>query len=127
MDQSRSAIVTGGASGIGRALAEELAVRHVRVVVADRQLELAHEVAAAVRARRGTADVVELDVRNAARFQTIVLDTVERTGRLNYLFNNAGVGGEASDFDAADWDDVIDVNLRTCAALPTASSRRTRR
>jgi NAD(P)-dependent dehydrogenase (short-subunit alcohol dehydrogenase family) len=117
MDQSRSAIVTGAASGIGRALTEELAGRGVRVVLADRQLDLAEEVAAGVRARGGVADVVDLDVRDAGRFHAVVRDTIDRTGRLDYLFNNAGigVGGEASAFDVADWDDVIDVNLRGVA------------
>jgi NAD(P)-dependent dehydrogenase (short-subunit alcohol dehydrogenase family) len=117
MDQRRSAIVTGAASGIGRALTEELAARGARVVLADRQLELAEEVAAGVRARGGAADVADLDVRDAGRFQAVVHDTIERTGRLDYLFNNAGIGigGEASAFDAADWDDVIDVNLRGVA------------
>ena len=79
--------------------------------------DLAEEVAAAVRARGGAADVVDLDVRDAGRFQAVVRETIERTGRLDYLFNNAGIGigGEASAFDAADWDDVIDVNLRGVA------------
>jgi NAD(P)-dependent dehydrogenase (short-subunit alcohol dehydrogenase family) len=117
MDRGRSAIVTGGASGIGRALAEELAARGVHVVLADRQLDLAEQVATAVRGRGGAADVVDLDVRDAARFHAVVTDTIARTGRLDYLFDNAGigVGGEASAFDAADWDDVIDVNLRGVA------------
>jgi NAD(P)-dependent dehydrogenase (short-subunit alcohol dehydrogenase family) len=117
MDQRRSAIVTGAASGIGRALSEELAARGVGVVLADRQLDLAEEVAAGVRARGGAAGAVDLDVRDAGRFHAVVRDTIERTGRLDYLFNNAGigVGGEASAFDAADWDDVIDVNLRGVA------------
>ena len=62
MDRGRSAIITGGASGIGRALAEELAWAGVRVTLADRQAALAEQVAAAIRARGGSAVATELDV-----------------------------------------------------------------
>lgn len=111
-----SAIVTGGASGIGRALAEALATRGTHVVLADRQLELAEEVAAGIRQRGGSAAAAPLDVRDLERFRTLAAETAER-GRIGYLFNNAGIGaaGEISEYDAADWDDVIDVNLRGVA------------
>ena len=109
----RSAIITGGASGIGRALAEELAGAGVQVVLADRQVTLAGEVAAGIRNSGGYATVAELDVRNVNRFNEVVQDTVAELGRLDFLFNNAGIVviGEASDFEQADWDEVIDVNL----------------
>jgi NAD(P)-dependent dehydrogenase (short-subunit alcohol dehydrogenase family) len=121
----RVAIVTGGASGIGRALAEQLATEGFDVVLADRQLAEAERVACRIRGRGGAAVAVELDVRDAGRFRTLVEETIARTGRLDYLFNNAGigVGGEAREFEPVDWDDVIDVNLRgvahgICAAYP---------
>lgn len=121
----RTAIVTGGASGIGRALAHELAAGGVHVVVADRQRAAAEQVAADIGARGGSALAAELDVRSADDFRALVEQTVARTGRLDYLFNNAGiaVGGLAAEFAPADWDDVIDVNLRgvaygVCAAYP---------
>lgn len=111
---ARSAIVTGGASGIGRALAEELASKGVHVVLADRQVELAERVASGIRARGGAATATELDVRDPARFRKVVQSTLADAGRLDYLFNNAGIGvaAEMRDYEAADWDDVIDVNLR---------------
>jgi NAD(P)-dependent dehydrogenase (short-subunit alcohol dehydrogenase family) len=114
---ARTAIVTGGASGIGRALAEALARDGVHVVLADRQLELAEAVAAGIRRAGGHAEAAELDVRDAGRFRAVAEGTVERTGRLDYLFNNAGIGvaGEMASYDLADWDDVIDVNLRGVA------------
>jgi NAD(P)-dependent dehydrogenase (short-subunit alcohol dehydrogenase family) len=121
----RTAIVTGGASGIGRALAHELAVGGVHVVVADRQVAAAEQVAADIGGRGGSAVAAALDVRSADDFRALVEQTVARTGRLDYLFNNAGiaVGGLAAEFTPADWDDVIDVNLRgvaygVCAAYP---------
>jgi NAD(P)-dependent dehydrogenase (short-subunit alcohol dehydrogenase family) len=121
--ETRSAIVTGGASGIGRALAEELAGRGVGVVIADRQVDLAKEVAAAIQSRGGAAEVAELDVRDHERFLAIVNETFERTGRLDYLFNNAGIGvsAEMKDYEPADWDDVFDVNLRGVAYGVTAA------
>jgi NAD(P)-dependent dehydrogenase (short-subunit alcohol dehydrogenase family) len=114
---ARTAIVTGAASGIGRALAEALADTGVDVVLADRQADVAERIAADIRGRGRAAGAVELDVRDAGRFREVVERTVARTGRLDFLFNNAGigVGGEARDYDAADWDDVIDVNLRGVA------------
>lgn len=113
VQRERRGIVTGAASGIGRALAEELATRRIHVVLADRQVELAEEVAAGIRERGGSASVAELDVRDLDRFRTLAAETAAR-GRIDYLFNNAGIGaaGEISEYEAADWDDVIDVNLR---------------
>ena len=109
-----SGIVTGAASGIGRALAEALAGQGVHVVLADRQVGLAEEAADGIRRRGGSASVAELDVRDLERFRALAAETSERHGRIDYLFNNAGIGaaGEISEYEAADWDDVIDVNLR---------------
>ena len=117
MRRDRSAIVTGGASGIGRGLAAELARSGVDVVLADRQAELAEEAASEIRAEGGSAVAVGLDVRDPDRFHEVVRTTVDRAGRLDYLFNNAGigVGGEVREYDRSDWDDVIDVNLRGVA------------
>jgi NAD(P)-dependent dehydrogenase (short-subunit alcohol dehydrogenase family) len=111
------AIVTGAASGIGRALVEALAARRIEVVLADRQVALAEEVAGGITRRGGSASVVELDVTQAEQFRVAVDQTVARTGRLDYLFNNAGisVSGEMKDYTLADWDDVFDVNLRGVA------------
>lgn len=111
------AIVTGGASGIGRAIGEELALRGVEVVLADRQLELALEVARGIVAEGGRASARELDVRSATAWSELAAETRERAGRIDYLFNNAGigVGGEMCDYDLADWDEVFDVNLKGVA------------
>jgi NAD(P)-dependent dehydrogenase (short-subunit alcohol dehydrogenase family) len=111
---AKTAFITGGASGIGKALAEELAEQGVEVVLADRQIELAEEVATAIRRAGGQATAHELDVRDSAQFQRVVDETVARTGRIDYFFNNAGigVGGEIARYEMRDWDDVFDVNLR---------------
>jgi NAD(P)-dependent dehydrogenase (short-subunit alcohol dehydrogenase family) len=108
-----TAIVTGGASGIGRALAEELAERGCEVVLADLQVELAEEVASRINASGGTAKAVKVDVTDYPAVEGLIQATIKRTGRLDYLFNNAGiaVGGNVDLYGIADWNLVIDVNL----------------
>jgi NAD(P)-dependent dehydrogenase (short-subunit alcohol dehydrogenase family) len=112
--ESKVALVTGGASGIGRALGEELGAQGVDVVLADRQVGLAEEVATAIRERGGRASAAELDVREFGEFERLAHATHERTGRIDLLFNNAGiaVAGEIRDYTLQDWEDVFAVNLR---------------
>ncbi len=111
--EGATAIVTGGASGIGRALAEELAKRGCEVVLADRQTELAEEAASQIRASGGRATATNLDVRDYLIMEKVVQETVRRTGRLDYLFNNAGIGigGNVNDYSIKDWNEIINVNL----------------
>ena len=112
-----TAVITGGASGIGRALAEELVQRGSEVVLADLQIELAEEVASAIRAAGGKARAFKLDVADFPRVERLLQETVERTGRLDYMFNNAGIGigGGVNLHSIEDWDRIIDVNLRGVA------------
>ncbi len=109
-----TAMVTGGASGIGRALAEELAKRGCEVVLADLQIELAEEVASEINASGGKAKAMKIDVTDFPAMQHLAQETVQRTGRLDYLFNNAGIviGGSVNLYGIEDWNQVIDVNLR---------------
>ena len=111
------AIVTGGASGIGRALAEELARRGSEVILADLQYELAQEVASRISTAGGKASVKQVDVTDFLAVETLVRETINQTGRLDYMFNNAGIGigGEAWQHRIEDWDRVIDINLRGVA------------
>ena len=109
-----TAIVTGGASGIGRALAEELAKRGSEVVLADLQIELAEEVASKIHVSGGKAKAVKIDVTNFPAMEQLVQETVKRTGRLDYMFNNAGIaiGGNVNNYGIEDWNQIVDVNLR---------------
>ncbi len=108
------AIITGGASGIGRGFGEALAARGCEVVLADLQIDLAREAAAGINASGGKATAVEVDVVDREAVVSVVQQTVERCDRLDYMFNNAGivVFGEASEFEIRDWEQSIDVNLR---------------
>jgi NAD(P)-dependent dehydrogenase (short-subunit alcohol dehydrogenase family) len=85
------AIITGAASGIGRALAEELAIRGCDGVLADLQIQLAQKVASEICTSSGRATAVEADVTNFAALEQVVHQTVQRTGRPDYMFNNAGI------------------------------------
>ncbi len=108
------AIVTGGASGIGRALAEELAKRGCEVVLADLQIELAEEVASQIQASGDKATAVKIDVTDFSTMEQLVQETAKRAGRLDYIFNNAGIGigGNVYHYGIEDWNQVVDVNLR---------------
>jgi NAD(P)-dependent dehydrogenase (short-subunit alcohol dehydrogenase family) len=108
------AIVTGAGSGIGAALAEELALRGSEVVLADVDATDAEAVAERIRSRGGRASATHLDVTSAAAFEGVVVETVKRLGRLDYVFNNAGIGvaGPAADYTLDAWDRILGVNLR---------------
>jgi NAD(P)-dependent dehydrogenase (short-subunit alcohol dehydrogenase family) len=101
------AIVTGGGSGIGRALSRELAKRGAVVHVTDIDAASAEKVAREI---GGSAKHAKLDVRDAAAVKKVVDDA----GRVDLLFNNAGigVGGEIQDLTLAHWDRILDVNVR---------------
>jgi NAD(P)-dependent dehydrogenase (short-subunit alcohol dehydrogenase family) len=108
-----TAIITGGASGIGRALGEELAKRGCEVVLADLQIDLAEEVASEIRVSGGRAKAMRIDVTDFPAVEQLVQETVTRTGRLDYIFNNAGIliAGPVHSCGIEDWNHIVDVNL----------------
>jgi NAD(P)-dependent dehydrogenase (short-subunit alcohol dehydrogenase family) len=112
--EGATAIITGGASGIGKAIAMELSRHGCEVVLADVQYELAQEVASHIQSSGGKASAKKIDVRDFYAVKELVEMTVQRTGRLDYLFNNAGAGilGEVSNYSIEDWNLIIDINLR---------------
>jgi NAD(P)-dependent dehydrogenase (short-subunit alcohol dehydrogenase family) len=107
------AFVTGGASGIGAALATKLADGGAEVWIADRQLDAAQALAQRLDGGGAKAHAIELDVRDYPAFEAAVGEAVRQSGRIDYLFNNAGigVGGEVDSYSLEDWNDVLDVNL----------------
>ncbi len=110
----KTALITGGASGIGRALAAEFCRRGGSVVIADRQRSLGETTASELNSLGYLASSVELDVRDGAAFTEAAREVRRSHGAIDYLFNNAGigVGGEVARYTPADWNDVIDVNVR---------------
>jgi NAD(P)-dependent dehydrogenase (short-subunit alcohol dehydrogenase family) len=107
------AIVTGGGTGIGRAAALALLGAGWRVAVAGRRAEPLQEIAQA----SGAADrvlAVPTDVTDPASVEALFQATVKAWGRVDLLFNNAGVGAAAApleDLALADWKRVVDTNL----------------
>lgn len=108
-----TSVITGGASGIGRALAEEITKRDGNVVLADLQIELAERVALEINSNGGKAKAYELDVTDFEAMENLLRKTIEDTGRLDFLFNNAGISiyGDASLHRIEDWKKIINVNL----------------
>jgi NAD(P)-dependent dehydrogenase (short-subunit alcohol dehydrogenase family) len=112
--QDKIAIVTGGASGIGRELCQQLHERGAAAVVAaDLNLDGAQQTADRIVAAGGQARAVHVDVTQAEAIQQLVADTVAEFGRLDYMFNNAGIAliGDMRDTTLAYWQQLIDVNL----------------
>ncbi len=114
------ALVTGAASGIGRALATELVARGATVVVADIDREGVVAVASRLEQAAGGVDAVPtralpavLDVTNADDVAELVARTARDHAGIDFVFNNAGigVGGPVADLTLAHWRRVLDVNL----------------
>jgi len=125
---TRIAIVTGGGSGIGAALSRALVERGDTVIVADIDGASAERVAGEL---GQLATAAKVDVRDAASVQAVVDDTVAAHGRLDLIFNNAGiaVGGDDLELGVAHWDRIIDINLRGVvngvqAAYPVMAKQR---
>jgi NAD(P)-dependent dehydrogenase (short-subunit alcohol dehydrogenase family) len=113
--RSKVAFVTGGSAGIGRITAEEFARCGAAVVVADVDRPGGEQAARELNDQGFEAVFVATDVTRSESVERAVAVTVERYGRLDCAFNNAGVEGGAlvpfPEFQDADWDRVIGVNL----------------
>lgn len=106
-------VITGGGAGIGRALCEELAHRGAVVFVADIHEANGKSVAAAIAERGGKAHFIQVDVSSEASVRTLIETAVSQYGRIDYLFNNAGIaiGGDVRDLTLEHWHRVLEVNL----------------
>ena len=108
------AIVTGGGSGIGQAACHLYAREGARVVVSDIDEKRGNETVKAIQEMNGDAIFVRADVSNPDDCQAMVNAVLEKYGRLDIAFNNAGIGGEANrtaEYSVEGWQKVISINL----------------
>jgi len=113
--EGKVALVTGGTSGIGRDAAVLFAKTGAKVVVAGRRDVEGKETVELVRAGGGDGLFVQADVSKASDVETLVKKTVEKFGRLDVAFNNAGIEGvwvPIISQSEEDWDRTIDINLK---------------
>lgn len=112
--QGKVALVTGGGSGIGRAAALAFANKGAYVVVTDVADKSGQEVVQLIKDQGGKALFIHVDVSKPEEVEKAVQGAVKEFGRLDYGFNNAGIGGASAtmaDYQPNDWDKVIAVNL----------------
>jgi 3-oxoacyl-[acyl-carrier protein] reductase len=121
----RVAIVTGSSSGIGRAIAAELAGRGMTVVITSRSAERAQATAAAIEEEGGTALGVGVELTDAAGPPALVDRALDAFGRLDVLVNNAGAGqvADSETLAPADWQRIIDIDLTAPFLCAQAAAR----
>jgi len=107
------AIVTGGVSGIGKAICKELVDRHVFVIIADINKQAGHLLEAELNKDASNARFVELNVTDYKSVEHVITNVYKEFQRLDYLFNNAGIAmyGEIYDMSIDNWQDIVDINL----------------
>lgn len=112
--RDKIAIITGAASGLGMGFAKEIAGSGGTVILADINAEGVEKVAAEIGA---AAEAHRLDVTDSAAVAKLVDDTVAKHGRIDYIFNNAGIAvqGYVEEIPVVDWDAIIDINLKGVA------------
>lgn len=116
------ALVTGASSGIGAATARELARQGAKVALAARRPDALDAQAQAIRAAGGEASVIPTDITDPAQIAALVVQTIERYGRIDVLVNNAGIGWQR-DFAKTSPEDIarmLDTNLRGVILLTNA-------
>jgi NAD(P)-dependent dehydrogenase (short-subunit alcohol dehydrogenase family) len=110
----KTAVVTGGAQGIGLACVEALAEAGARVVIADRDTKLAETAKADLKKKGFDTEIVDMDVTDSKRVTEVADQLASRHGKVDILVNNAGIArSETPAETVADehWLDVLDVNL----------------
>jgi NAD(P)-dependent dehydrogenase (short-subunit alcohol dehydrogenase family) len=114
LEPGQVAVVTGAASGLGRALAEQFAARGMGVMLADIEAAPLDDVVAAIRATGTSAIGVATDVTIAEQVDALAAATLDRFGRVDVVVHNAGVSsfpGPKWDYEVNDWEWVMGVNF----------------
>ena len=112
---NKVAFITGAASGIGRAAAIAFAAEGARVAILDRSADALRTVEVSVKEAEGEVLAIACDVSSPDQVEGAIKQIVDRFGRLDIAFNNAGVENKAApvhEIDLAEWDRIIGINLR---------------
>ena len=112
--QGKVVVVTGAGSGIGAASAFAFAAAGASVVCAGRTLDSVRQTAGTIVQDGGVAQAVRTDVSDNASVSSLVNAAIDRFGRIDVLFNNAGISpsGRITDIDETQWDECLDINLK---------------
>ncbi|NQT73561.1 MAG: SDR family oxidoreductase [Chloroflexi bacterium] len=114
--EKKVAVITGGNSGIGKAVSEELARKGTKVVIAGRNTKRGDSVVRTITDGGGEAKFVKMDVRNETDVRLLFEKTLTTFGRLDYLFNNAGIEsgviGPITECPETVCDDVLSTNIK---------------
>ncbi|WP_394139370.1 SDR family NAD(P)-dependent oxidoreductase [Cytobacillus oceanisediminis] len=111
----KTAIITGGSGGIGRAAALLFAEQGAKIVIGDMDAEGGEETVNLISLQGGSAAFFHTDVSDSIQVKNLIGYASEMYGQVNILFNNAGIGSpnvKSIDLEEEDWDRVIDVNLK---------------
>jgi NAD(P)-dependent dehydrogenase (short-subunit alcohol dehydrogenase family) len=112
--KDKVAIITGGGSGIGRAISFAFASEGATVVIAARTLARLKEVADEINSRGGKATAIAVDISNEMSVKNMVARTVKEYGRIDILVNNAGISGPTAniaEMELDKWNEVLSINL----------------
>ncbi|WP_445613851.1 SDR family NAD(P)-dependent oxidoreductase [Geobacillus sp. YF-1] len=127
--KEKTVIVTGGANGIGKAIAIMFAKNGANVAIVDMDAENGERLAEQLRAEGRHAAFVKADVRRAAEIERFVKEAADRFGGIDYLINNAGVSRWKSPYELTveEWDDVLATNLRSAFLASREAAKYMRR
>ncbi|HPH25509.1 MAG TPA: SDR family oxidoreductase [Pseudomonadota bacterium] len=114
--QNKVAVITGSSRGIGRAIAEQMALAGAKVVISSRKADACEEVAAAIRGAGGEALVIPANISDKAQLQNLVDKTVQTYGRIDILVCNAAINpyfGPSSGISDEQFDKIMHANIKS--------------
>jgi len=113
--QGKTAIITGGGSGIGRASAMLFSNEGANVMITGRRVDKLQETAEMIKKQGGEASYIQCDVSDKDQIINLINKTAEKYGSIDCAFNNAGIDGKKAslvDLEENEWDDIININLK---------------
>lgn len=124
--EGKGALITGGATGIGRAISLRFAAEGARVILAQRNTDAIEKTVAAIKSRGGWAEGFTTDITKPDQVQDLVHASINALGHIDILANNAGRTGGAGpflDIDLSTWREFIDTNLTSPFVIAQAVAR----